>query len=116
MAAPSSQTSWNAGCSTLNGDFCGTASDANSGLDSVEVSIYRAATDKFWDGTSFSSDDEVFFSVGVGSTWNEAFPFANFPSTGVYTIHVVATDLAGNTSEASATFQINRYSLDFYPD
>ena len=110
-----SELSWNAGCAPLAGDFCGTASDGGSGLESVEVSVYRAATDKFWDGTSFSSDDEIFSSVGTASPWDEAFPFANFPSTGSYTIHVVATDEASNASDASATFQINRYSLDFLP-
>ena len=110
-----SEASWNAGCIPIMGDFCGTASDATAGLQMVQVSIFRGSTSMYWNGTSFSSATEVFFNVGNAGTWNMLFAFANFPSTGSYTIHAKATDLATNTSDAFATFQINRYTLDYLP-
>jgi hypothetical protein len=110
-----SEASWNAGCVAIIGDFCGTASDATSGLQTIAVSIYRSSTDRYWDGTSFSSMSEVFFTVGTASPWYMPFAFANFPSTGSYTIHARATDLAANTANVSVTFQINRYTIDYQP-
>ena len=114
-----SETSWNAGCSTVVGDFCGTASDATSGLLSVQVSMRRVSTGLWWDWNavtpSFSSSTEVFFSVGTAATWNRSFPFANFPATGQYTVHARATDNATNTTDVTSTFQLNRYTIDYLP-
>ena len=67
--APSSTTSfpasagtyntsgWNAGCGTIG--FCGTYSDATSGVQKVEISI-RQGAGNYWNGTSFGSGSEVF--------------------------------------------------------
>ena len=61
-AAPTSTTSfpgsggsyntsgWNAGCATIG--FCGTYSDATSGVQTVEISI-RQGAGNYWNGTSF---------------------------------------------------------------
>jgi hypothetical protein len=111
-----SEASWDAPCSA-GGDFCGTASDSGSGLQSVVVSVRRGSSGLYWDwnaGTpSFSSATEVFASVGTASTWDRTFAFANFPSSGSYTIHARATDNASNSADASATFTIGRYSLAY---
>ena len=44
---------WNAGCATSG--FCGTHSDAGSGVQSVQVSVRRVSTGNYWNGTSFAS-------------------------------------------------------------
>ncbi len=110
-----SEASWNAGCSTAVGDFCGTASDPGataSGVNNTKASMRRVATGLYWNGTSFSSSSEMLFPVG-STAWSMAFAFANFPSTGQYTVHAVTTDDAGNAGNASSSFQLNRYTLDY---
>ena len=111
-----SEASWDAGCSSIPGDACGTASDPApaSGVNKVEFSIQQVATGKFWNGTSFSSATEVSTNVGT-TTWSNAFPFSNFPTTGQYTMHANATDAAGNSqvNPTTSSFQINRYTLDY---
>ena len=112
-----SEASWDTGCSTPAGDFCGSASDAGSGLALVQVSIYRASTNRWWDWTtqSFTATTEQMSMVTVtAGSWNKAFSFANFPTTGSYTIHARATDLATNVSDAYSTFTINRFSLVYH--
>src|SRR6185436_1991389 len=47
---------WNAGCGTVG--FCGTYSDAASGVQSVEISI-RQGAGNYWSAGSFSSASEV---------------------------------------------------------
>ncbi|HEU4451377.1 MAG TPA: Ig-like domain-containing protein, partial [Gaiellaceae bacterium] len=99
--------SWNAGCATVG--FCGTASDATSGVAQVEVSVKRGADDLYWDGDSFDAAGETFFPATVaGSDWSYAFPAASFPADGSYTVHARATDEAGNTeSGSSRTFSLD---------
>jgi acyl-coenzyme A thioesterase PaaI-like protein len=90
--------SWNAGCASPG--ICGTASDAASGVKSVQVSIRRGAGN-YWNGTSFSSTTEVFLT-GTGTTaWSFSFPASNFPAAASYRIRVRAIDNAGNTEPAS---------------
>ena len=116
-AAPSSSTSfpvnigsynivgWNAGCSPSG--ICGTASDAGSGLDRVEVSIQRSSDSLYWNGSSFASASEDWQNAG-GASWNLGFAAAAFPADGSYTIRVRARDLAGNVeAPASRTFTID---------
>ena len=55
---------------------------------------------------------EMLFPVG-STAWSMAFAYANFPSTGQYTVHAVTTDDAGNVGNASSNFQLNRYTLDY---
>src|SRR6185503_15411904 len=94
---------WNAGCATSG--FCGTYTDATSGLQSVEISI-RQGAGNYWNGTSFGSGSEVFQTASLaGGNWSYAFPAASFPAGGSYTVHVRATDNAGNTEAGpSRTF------------
>src|SRR6187200_2816128 len=100
--APSSTTSfpasagvyntngWNAGCGTIG--FCGTYSDATSGVQSVEISI-RQGAGNYWSAGSFSSASEVWNTTTLaGGNWSYTFPASNFPADGSYTIRVRATD------------------------
>ena len=96
---------WNAGCSPSG--ICGTASDAGSGLDRVDVSIQRSSDSLYWNGSSFASASEDWQNAG-GASWNLGFAAAAFPANGSYTIRVRARDLAGNVeAAASRTFTID---------
>jgi LmbE family N-acetylglucosaminyl deacetylase len=84
---------WNVGCATAG--VCGTASDASSGVQGVDVSIRRGAGN-YWNGTSFSSTTEIFFPAAGTTSWTFAFPASNFPNAASYRIRVRARDNAGN--------------------
>jgi len=93
--------SWNAGCA-LSG-MCGTASDPLAGVNKVEISI-RRGSGNYWNGTSFASASEVFFSAAGTTSWSYGFPAANFGGVkGTYNIRVRATDKAGNVRGPTAT-------------
>src|SRR6185312_4052419 len=94
---------WNAGCGT-NG-FCGTYSDATSGVQKVEISI-RQGAGNYWNGSSFGSGSEVWNTTGLsGGNWSYAFATTDFPADGSYTIRVKATDNASNgETPASRSF------------
>jgi Bacterial Ig domain/Bacterial Ig-like domain/Chitobiase/beta-hexosaminidase C-terminal domain len=98
---------WNAGCSTSG--FCGTYSDAGSGVAGVEISIQRLSTGLYWDGSTFSAGGEVFHPTTIaGGDWSLAFGAGGFPVDGQYTVHVRATDDAGNTEGGPArTFRLD---------
>src|SRR5688500_19677951 len=52
----------------------------------------------YWEGISFDAASETYSSATLcRSNWSLAFPAANFPADGSYTVHVRATDDAGNT-------------------
>ena len=90
---------WNAGCAT-NG-ACGSHSDSGSGVAEVEVSLKRVSSDLYWDGDLFDAASETYFSATLGGgNWSLAFPAAASPADGAYTLHVRATDDAGNTEGA----------------
>ncbi len=98
---PYSTSGWNAGCATSG--LCGTHSDAGSGVAQVEVSLKRVASDLYWDGDSFDAGGETYFTANLaGGNWSYAFPAANFPADGGYTLHVRATDDAGNIETPSS--------------
>ena len=96
---------WNAGCATAG--FCGTATDAVSGVKKVELSIQQG-NGNYWNGTSFGSATETFLMATGTSSWSYPFPVASFASDRTYTIRVRATDNAGNVESASSrTFTID---------
>jgi LmbE family N-acetylglucosaminyl deacetylase len=101
-AASGSYTSasWNAGCPSPG--VCGTATDAGSGVQKVELSI-RRGNGNYWNGTSFGSATEVFLAAAGTTTWSFAFPASNLPARANYTIRVQATDNAGNTKSPTST-------------
>ena len=99
-------SAWNTGCAT-NG-FCGTYSDATSGVQLVEISI-RQGAGNYWNGSSFGSGSEVFQTASISAgNWSYTFPASSFPADGSYTVHVRAKDNALNTEAGpSRTFQID---------
>ncbi|MGH8984213.1 MAG: Ig-like domain-containing protein, partial [Acidimicrobiia bacterium] len=101
---------WNAGCA--GSGFCGTASDGTSGVTGIEISIERESSGLYWSGGSFSIAGENFLAAALaGSSWTYAFPASSFPADGDYTVHVRATDAAGNVEAGpSRTFTIDTAS------
>lgn len=76
---------------TWTGAITGTASDGESGLASVALSI-RRSDDKFWNGTTWQGVEVWLPATG---TANWSYPFA--PQHGeTYTVRSKATDRAGN--------------------
>jgi hypothetical protein len=92
-----SAAGWTAGC--LPAGFCGTASDDDSGVQVVELSIQRG-TGRYWNGTGFGSTTERWLPASGTTAWSYAFP--TFPAEGTYTVRVRATDNAGNRSTPTA--------------
>ncbi len=101
---------WGARC-PAHASICGTARDAH-GVKSVQLSIQRNGSG-WWGGGAFDQPSESFRTALTSSErdstrWSYAL---HLPADGVYTIHVRATDDAGNTtspaSQASARFTID---------
>ena len=93
---------WAAGCAPDG--ICGTATDADSAVQTVQVSI-RQGAGNYWNGTSFGSATEVWNAATGTTTWNYGFASGSFPANGSYTVRVRATDVAGNIETPfSATF------------
>jgi hypothetical protein len=90
---------WAAGCGTPGtGDVCGTAADVGSGLTSVSVSIRRAGTNSYWDGTAFAAASETWLDATGTMSWSYNFAGASFPADGAYTVRWRATDAVGTTT------------------
>ena len=106
---------WNAGCAGGAG-ICGSATDP-SGVAGGAVSILRAATGKYWDGTGFNSSSEIFNAATPtsqsGTTFSGGYPLA-LPPDGSYTVHVRAQDNLGNTTPAGSQVVIN-FTVDTTP-
>ncbi len=93
---------WAAGCAPDG--ICGTATDADSAVQTVQVSI-RQGSGNYWNGTSFGSATEVWNTATGTTSWNYGFASGSFPANGSYTVRVRATDVAGNIETPfSATF------------
>jgi len=95
-----SRTEWDGGCPTPG--FCGTTSDAGTGVDEVTLSL-RVPGGNYWDGDGFDSPVEVRFPATGTTDWSEAFPFADLPSD-TFVLRARATDGVGNAGSATATF------------
>ena len=108
VAAASYNTAgWNAGCSTVPGDLCGTADDsAKSGIALVDVSI-RQGAGNYWNGASFASAAEVFTAATGTTSWSLGFAGANFPANGTYNLRVRTTDNVGNTAITTLAITID---------
>ena len=101
---------WNVGCPSSG--FCGTASDALSGLQKVEISM-RQGSGNYWDGSSFASASEVFLLASGTAAWSRAFAATAFPADGSYTIRVRAVDNAANVqTPVSRTFTYDTAAPD----
>ena len=100
------ETSWASGCSANT--ICGTAASSPAAtLTSVTVTI-RQGTGNYWNGSSFGSGTPVSLTATGTTSWSLAFPIANFPAGGAYTVTATATDSIGNVSvPASNTFDVD---------
>jgi hypothetical protein len=98
-------SAWNSGCATPG--ICGTATDF-SGVQSVSVAIHQAASNKYWNGSSFSSSTQVFQQASGTTSWGYALPVQ---ADGSYTVTVRATDSLG-TMTAISNAKVVAYSLD----
>jgi hypothetical protein len=99
-------SAWNAGCSPSPG-ICGTASDS-SGVGSVAVSILGQSSGKYWDGAGFNNASETFNPASGTTSWRYGLAL---PADGAYTVHVRATDGAGNTT-APAGYVTRHFTID----
>ena len=62
---------WTAGCGTpADGDLCGTATDAGSGLSDVAVSIRRVSTNSYWDGAPSAPSTETWRTATGTTSWS----------------------------------------------
>jgi hypothetical protein len=89
-----SQNAWK-GCIPGGGDgFAGTASDGNSGVQTVEVQIQRGSS--YWSGSSWVTT-ETWLAASGTTTWSYALDRSNLTKNSVYTLSARATDNAGNS-------------------
>jgi hypothetical protein len=103
---------WAGGC-TVGAGTCGAISDP-SGVRSVSVSVQQNATGKYWSGSGFTMKSETYNAAtlaqpsATSTTWFYALPLPS--PDGQYTVHVIATDVLGNStaksSPASTAFAI----------
>ena len=102
-------TSYNAGCGTsTTGDICGTATDATSGVATVEISVQRASTGLYLTGTTFSAASQTWGTATGTTSWSYAIAATTFPADGSYTVFVRAADTVGNAATTSTPFVIDR--------
>lgn len=101
---------WSAGCGSAGTGICGSASDA-SGIERVSISIQQSSTGKYWSGSKFNGNSDSYSAATVSPSGTNATWFYGLPLSpdDTYTIHVLATDNAGNTpsSPAVSTYTIN---------
>jgi hypothetical protein len=100
---------WTAGCSTpATDDICGTATDASSGVNQVQLSIRQAGSpNNYWNPATpgFTSSAEILLTTTLTPpNWALVFPAANLATSTAYTVRALATDNAGNTASTSTTF------------
>jgi large repetitive protein len=96
-------TGWTNGASSK---ITGTATASSSGGTlTVGVSIKRNSTNRYWNGTSFSSTTEVFTSATGSTSWSYSFQATNFPGDDTYIVRSRAHDDGGDENNpANATF------------
>jgi hypothetical protein len=103
---------YNNGC--FPAGICGTAADA-SGVQSVKVSIRRNSDGSYWNGSAFGGSTETFNTASLGTpngtstSWDYAF---GLPADGSYTVHVQATDAAGNAQSGTTYAATTTFTID----
>ncbi|HYN18164.1 MAG TPA: Ig-like domain repeat protein, partial [Actinomycetes bacterium] len=99
---------WAAGCGTpATGDVCGTAGDVGSGLTAVAVSIRRASTNTYWNGSTFAAASETWLGATGTASWSYLFAGAAFPADGSYTVRWRATDAVGNATTGGVDLMLD---------
>jgi hypothetical protein len=101
-----SAAGYTAGCSTATtGDICGTLPGGTGAT--VQLSIRRDSTGKYWKNSSFNGPSEQLNTpTVVSSSWSYALAASEF-TDGSYTIRVVTTDAMGNTTSTTSTYTID---------
>ncbi len=89
---------FNSGCGASAADVCGTASDLDSGVSSVEVSIQRTTDNSWWNGGSFVSGGQIWLPATGTTSWSYNFS----PAVSSYSVQARATDGSGNKGTSSA--------------
>ena len=90
--------------------FTGSASDAHSGVDKVELTIKKTVdtTGYYWNGSAWITTETKLLASGT-NVWSYAVDrLAAFADGEMYTVTAIATDKAGNTKSAtkSITYDI----------
>ncbi len=90
------------------GTICGTSSDPSggTGVATVRVTVQQGSGN-YWNGSSFASASSFDLTPSGTTSWSLAFPAANFPAGGTYTVRVTATDGLGLSSTVTNTFNVD---------
>jgi hypothetical protein len=84
------------------GTITGTATAAaGTAISGVQVSIKDTKTDKWWNGTGFSSGTQTFVAATGDSTWFLTFPASDLTPCDTYSVIGQATDSEGNVGTSS---------------
>ncbi len=92
-------SAFNRGCSTTTADICGSASDAASGVASVQISLRRTSDNTWWNGSAFVAGSQIWVPATGTTGWSYAFTPAASTS---YSLQARATDGAGNSATTAA--------------
>lgn len=107
--APTSQSNLAAyyNAAAWPGQVTGIASDATSGVNTVQAKIQRNSDSKYWDGTTWQTAATWLNTTYSSGSWNYTLALANLTDGETYTIQSKATDLAANEQSAfvSTTFR-----------
>lgn len=95
---PYSTASWS---SEFGDEIRGTASDALSPLDSVEIAIYSVSLNMFWDGAGWASSSAVWHKATGTTNWTLPMVGSDMPD-GIDTIYARGWDRMGNVNASSA--------------
>ena len=95
---------WSSGSTACTGTtvagICGTAGDTGSaGVQRVEISL-RDGTGNYFGGTSFDRTDETYLAAAGAANWHFDLLASKLMHAHGYTLHVRATDGAGNVETA----------------
>lgn len=98
-----------------NGKVRGTSADNASGIDRVELSIYRRWLNVYWNGVAWVPGTETTTRVLATGTTSWNYDFFNIPPAGLFRIIAHAIDKAGNV-ENSAIIEFENAEMEVTPD
>jgi alpha-tubulin suppressor-like RCC1 family protein len=90
---PNTRTDWNA-----SSPIAGTAADATSGVELVQVSVQRVSGGQWWGGASFNQGTQTWLDATGTTSWTRAADMS-FVEGEDYTVHVRSRDVAQNYSD-----------------
>ena len=102
-----SAPAWTTGCGTpATADVCGASADGGSGVASVSVSVRRASSGLWFDGSGFSSPTETWLTASGTTSWSYPLAVSALPD-GAYTLRFRATDAVANATTGSVGFSLD---------